>query len=61
MPRRRRPIITTNEKGRPSFKRLDSPEIPVIVAPFVGAWIETLSILTVPLTIHGRSFRRSVD
>lgn len=30
MPRRRRPIITTNEKGRPTFKRLDSPEIPVI-------------------------------
>lgn len=30
MARRRRPIITTNEKGRPTFKRLDSPEIPVI-------------------------------
>lgn len=30
MPRRRRPIVTTNEKGRTTFKRLDSPEIPVI-------------------------------
>lgn len=30
MPRRRRAIITLNEQGRPTFKRLDSPEIPVI-------------------------------
>ena len=30
MAKRRRPIITTNEFNRPTFKRLDSPEIPVI-------------------------------
>lgn len=30
MPKRRRAIITTNEHGRSTFKRLDSPEIPVI-------------------------------
>ena len=30
MPKRHRTIITTNEHGRPTFKRLDSPEIPVI-------------------------------
>lgn len=30
MPKRRRAIITLNEQGRPTFKRLDSPEIPVI-------------------------------
>lgn len=30
MPKRRRTIVTTNEHGRTTFKRLDSPEIPVI-------------------------------
>lgn len=30
MPKRRRTIITTNEHGRTTFKRLDAPEIPVI-------------------------------
>lgn len=30
MPKRRRAIITTNEHGRSTFKRLDAPELPVI-------------------------------
>lgn len=30
MSKRRRPIITTNEHGRSTFKRLDAPELPVI-------------------------------
>lgn len=30
MPKRRRTIVTTNEHGRLTFKRLDAPELPVI-------------------------------
>lgn len=30
MPKRRRTIVTTNEHGRTTFKRLDAPELPVI-------------------------------
>lgn len=30
MPKRRRAIITTNEHGRSTFKRLDAPELPLI-------------------------------
>lgn len=30
MPNRRRTIVTTNEHGRSTFKRLDAPELPVI-------------------------------
>ena len=39
---------------------MDRP-ISSLVAPFVGAWIETDSKVTKEIYLHGRSLRGSVD